>query len=66
MKKVSPMNRVARWALRTLAVWAISKALEPANRPLRQRQRDRKMRARATSAAALPRTLSRPIDPSIH
>jgi hypothetical protein len=60
------MNRVARWALRTLALWAVSRALELANEKLRQRQRDRRMRLRAASAAALPRTLSRPADPSIH
>jgi hypothetical protein len=69
MKKTpakSPMNRLARWALRTLALWAISKALELANEKLRERQRDRKLRARAAAAAALPRTLSHPADPSIH
>jgi hypothetical protein len=60
------MNRLARWAVRTVALWALAKALEMANEKLRQRQRDRHRRARAASAAALPRTLSRPADPSIH
>lgn len=60
------MNRIARWALRTVALWVLAKALEMANEKLRKRQRDRRMRERAAAAAALPRTLARPVDPSIH
>jgi len=42
------MNTIARWALRTAALWAIAKALEMANGKLKQRQRNRLSRTRAT------------------
>src|ERR1044071_6213436 len=56
------MNRVTKWALRTVALWAVSKALQLANDSLKQRQRNRQLRARAAHAAALPRTSSRSSD----
>jgi hypothetical protein len=56
------MKTLARWALRTVALWALAKALEIANERLRQFQRDRKLREQAAGAAALPRTLSRESD----
>ena len=52
------MKTIARWALRTVALWALAKGLELANAKLKEYQRDRKFRERAASAAALPRTLS--------
>jgi hypothetical protein len=51
------MNKLTNWALRSLALWVLAKALERANSGLRRRQRDRKLRAQAQHAAALPRTL---------
>ena len=52
------MKSLTRWALRTVALWAIAKALEITNARLKQHQRDRKLRQQAANAAALPRTLS--------
>jgi ABC-type phosphate transport system ATPase subunit len=50
--QTSVMNTIARWAVRTAALWALAKALELANRKLKQRQRNRLSRARATVSAA--------------
>lgn len=58
------MKPLTRWALRTVALWAIAKALEVANQKLRQRQQDRKLRKLAGKAAALPRTQSMSSDVS--
>lgn len=52
------MKTLARWALRTVALWAIAKGLELANARLKQFQRDRKLREQGSAVAALPRTLS--------
>ena len=52
------MKSLTRWALRSVALWALAKGLELANAKLKQHQRDRKLRERAANAAALPRTLS--------
>lgn len=52
------MKTLARWALRTVALWAVAKGLELANAKLKQYQRERKFREQAAHAAALPRTLS--------
>ena len=54
------MNRITKWALRSVALWAIAKALEMANQSLRQRQNDRKLRSQAQRAAALPRFKGHP------
>jgi hypothetical protein len=56
------MNRLSKWALRTVALWAVSKALQLANDSLKQRQRNRQLRERAARVAALPRTQSRESD----
>jgi hypothetical protein len=56
------MNTIMRWALRTVALWAVAKALELANSKLKQRQRDRRFIERASAAAAIPRTLPKPTD----
>ena len=50
------MNTIAKWALRSVALWAVSKGLQLANDSLKQRQRNRQLRARAAHAAALPRS----------
>ncbi len=50
------MKNLTRWALKSLALWAVAKALELANQKLRQRQQDRRLRKLAGKAAALPRT----------
>jgi len=42
------MNTISKWALRSAALWAISKALQLANDSLRQRQRRRRSRAATT------------------
>jgi hypothetical protein len=60
------MKTLARWALRTVALWALAKGLEIANAKLKQYQRDRKLREQAASAAALPRTQARPTDVAAH
>jgi hypothetical protein len=52
------MKTFTRWALRTVALWALAKGLELANAKLKQYQRDRRLREQAANAAALPRTLS--------
>ena len=49
------MNTIMKWTLRTVGLWALSKGLQLANDSLRQRQRSRALRARAASAAGLPR-----------
>jgi hypothetical protein len=54
------MNRITKWALRSVALWAIAKALEMANQSLRQRQNDRKLRSQAQRTAALPRFKGHP------
>lgn len=51
------MNTITKWALRSLALWAVSKALQLANDSLKQRQKNRQLRARGARAAALPRTV---------
>ncbi len=56
--QTDPMKSLTRWALRTVALWAMAKGLEIANAKLKQYQRDRKLREQAAHAAALPRTLS--------
>ena len=53
------MNTLTRWVLRSVALWAVAKGLEAANRTLKRRQSDRRLRAQASNAASLPRTLSR-------
>ena len=52
------MKSLTRWALRTVALWAIARALDSAYARLRQRQQDRKLRKLAERATALPRTES--------
>jgi hypothetical protein len=52
------MKPIMRWALRTVALWAVAKGLEMANARAKQWQRDRRLREQASNAAALPRTLS--------
>lgn len=52
------MKTLARWALRTVALWALAKGLELANAKLKEFQRDRKLREQAANATALPRTQS--------
>jgi hypothetical protein len=49
------MNTIMKWTLRTIGLWALTKALQLANDSLKQRQRSRKFNARAASAAARPR-----------
>ena len=51
-----PMKPLARWALRTVALWALAKGLEIANARLKQFAQERKMREQASRATALPRT----------
>jgi len=46
------MNAIAKWALRTAGLWALSMALQLANEKLKQRQRERKKRARPLASAA--------------
>jgi hypothetical protein len=50
------MKPLARWALRTVALWALAKGLEIANARLKEFQRDRKLREQGSRVAALPRT----------
>ena len=39
------MNTISKWVLRTVALWAISKALQLANDSLKNRQAARRRRA---------------------
>lgn len=51
------MNTITKWALRSVALWALAKTLELANAKLKQHQRERRLRQHATAATALPRTV---------
>jgi hypothetical protein len=54
------MNTIMKWALRSVALWAVAKTLELLNEKLRQRQGHRRLRAQAQRAAALPRASTYP------